>query len=70
MLCVSACPAAGALDLTARRRPLAGWALAVAIAAVFLGLTGYARLTGHWDTHLPDAVYFDLIPRANAFAHP
>jgi polyferredoxin len=70
MLCVTACPASGALDLTARRRPVTGWALAVAIAALFIGLTGYARLTGHWDTHLPDAVYFDLIPRANAFAHP
>ncbi len=74
MSCVSACPAAGALDLKtgiARRhfvvRP---WALGAAIAIVFLGIVGYAMAAGYWNTRLPDAVYFELIPRAAEFGHP
>jgi len=26
--------------------------------------------TGHWFTILPDALLFDLIPRAREFGHP
>jgi polyferredoxin len=74
MACVSVCPAAGALDLTVglagRHSVVRPWALAVAIAVIFLGIVGYARMAGYWDTILPDSVYFDLIPRAAAFAHP
>ena len=71
MLCVSACPAAGALDLSVgRRRRIPGWALGVGVAAVFLLAVGLARATGHWFTILPDALLFDLIPRAREFGHP
>ncbi|HXW07602.1 MAG TPA: 4Fe-4S binding protein [Vicinamibacterales bacterium] len=72
--CVSSCPAVGALDLkTGLRRasvPVEPWALAAAIAVIFVGLVGYARLAGYWHTDLPDALLFDLIPRAAEFAHP
>jgi polyferredoxin len=69
--CVTACPAAGALEMTvAGRRRLPAWAMAAAIALVFLGMVGYARLAGAWFTELPDAVYFHLIPRAHEFTHP
>jgi polyferredoxin len=73
MSCVSVCPAAGALDLRVglhRPRVLQPWMVAAGIAVIFLGLVGYARLTGHWHTDLPDVIYFDLIPRASEFAHP
>jgi hypothetical protein len=73
MSCVSVCPAAGALDLKVglhRPRVLQPWMVAAGIAVIFLGLVGYARLTGHWHTDLPDGIYFDLIPRASEFAHP
>ncbi len=69
--CVAACPAAGALSLAAplgKRVP--AWAVAVGIAALFVGVCGYARLTGHWHTDLPSSTYFELIPRANEFTHP
>jgi hypothetical protein len=49
---------------------VSGLAVAALIAAIFLGLTGYARLTGHWNTQLPDALYLELIPRASEFGHP
>jgi ferredoxin len=73
MSCVAICPAEGALDLTIGLRhpaPVPPWALAAAIAIVFLGIVGYAQWAGYWYTTLPDALYFDLIPRAGEFAHP
>ena len=70
--CVAACPAAGALFLSTplRRKRVPAWLVAVGIAALFLGICGYARSTGHWNTDLPSRVYFDLIPHANEFEHP
>jgi len=71
LLCVTACPAEGALQLSApRRRELPAWAVATAIAVIFFGAVGYARLGGYWHTSLPEALYFDVIPRANQFSHP
>ena len=69
--CVAECPAAGALFLSApRSRRVPGWAVAVGTAALFLGIAGYARWSGHWRTELPNQVYFQLIPHANEFTHP
>jgi hypothetical protein len=39
-------------------------------ATLFLGVFGYARLTGHWYTNLPSDTYFELVPHANEFTHP
>ena len=69
--CVAACPAAGALFLSApRAKRVPAWVVAAGIAALFLGICGYARLTGHWHTDIPTSTYFELIPRANQFKHP
>lgn len=69
--CVAECPSAGALFLAApRRRAVPAWAVAAGVAALFLGLCGYARWTGHWNTDLPSQVYVQLIPHANEFTHP
>jgi polyferredoxin len=69
--CVSACPVRGALDLAApRRRPVAGWVVGIGIAVLFLGVVGYAKLSGHWHTNIPDSAYFELIPNATQYAHP
>jgi polyferredoxin len=74
MSCVSVCPAAGALDLTIglrqRRAPVPAWAMAAAIVVLVCGIVAFARARGYWHTALPDAAYFDLIPRASQFAHP
>ena len=71
MECVAACPAAGALLMSApRRKRVPAWAIAAGTALLFLGVTGYARWSGHWSTALPSRVYFELIPRANEFTHP
>jgi polyferredoxin len=69
--CVAECPAAGALCLSApRAKRVPAWVMAAGIAALFLGIYGYARLTGHWYTNLPSSTYFYLIPHANQFTHP
>lgn len=69
--CVTVCPSQGALRLAAgRSRAIPTWAVATAIAVLFLGAVGYARVMGHWETPVPDAVYRELIPAADALAHP
>jgi polyferredoxin len=69
--CVAVCPATGALALsTPRAKRAPAWVVAAGIAALFLGICGFARLTGHWYTNLPSSAYFELIPHANEFVHP
>lgn len=73
--CVAICPAEGALHLalpkiskTPRRMP--AWAMAAGIAVLFIGIVGYAKAVGLWDSQIPAAVYRQLVPRANAARHP
>ena len=69
--CVAVCPAEGALRLSVgRSRAIPSWAVATAIAVIFLGIVGYAQVTGHWHSDVPDATYRQLIPEADSFAHP
>ncbi len=69
--CVAVCPAAGALEMSAAgKRRVPAWAMAAGVAVIFLGVAGYAQLTGYWHSEVPDAVYLELIPRANEFGHP
>ncbi len=69
--CVAVCPAADALCFSApRAKRVPTWVVATGIATLFLGICGYARLTGHWQTNLPGNTYFELIPHANEFTHP
>jgi polyferredoxin len=71
MECVNVCPAEGALDmkLLARRR-IQPWMVAAGIGVIFFGLVGYAKLIGHWNSNVPNAVYERLIPNAAEYAHP
>ena len=59
---------AGHCRSTKARRP--AWSMAAGIAIIFFGLVGYAKLSGHWDTHLPKQIYFELVPTASAQQHP
>jgi hypothetical protein len=40
------------------------------IALLFFGFVGYAKLSGHWRTRLPQQVYFELVPQASEVQHP
>jgi len=76
MECVAVCPAQGALQMAlpnrTDRRPFAlpVWAMAVAIAALFLGVVGFAKATGHWTTSVSRSVYLELVPHADQASHP
>jgi polyferredoxin len=71
MECVNVCPAEGALDmkLLARKR-VQPWMIAAGVGVIFFGFVGYAKLTGHWESSLPNAVYERLIPAAQELSHP
>jgi len=70
--CVAVCPAKDTLFVSTfpTRRAIPVWAFAAAIAVIFFGLVGYAKLSGHWDTRLPREVYFRLVPAAGDQGHP
>lgn len=76
--CVAVCPAEGALAMSIARMPgvqraprrLPAWAVAAAIAVIFFGIVGYAKLSGHWQTNVPTAVYQQIVPHANLATHP
>jgi polyferredoxin len=69
--CVAVCPAEGALRLSVgRSRAIPTWAVATTIALIFLGIVGYAQITGRWHSNVSDAVYRELVPAADSFAHP
>ncbi len=69
--CVAVCPAKEALSFELpRRKRLSPVAVAAAIAILFLGLVGYAKLSGHWNTNIPRQMYMELVPSANEASHP
>jgi len=75
--CVAVCPAEGALDLSLpqwapdpKRGRIPAWAMAVGIAALFLGIVGFAKASGYWNGDVPDYVYRQLVPRADEVSHP
>ncbi len=69
--CVAVCPAEGALDFTVpRRRRVPAWVMTAAIAVIFLGIVGGAKLAGKWNSPIPDAVYSHLLPVISRLEHP
>lgn len=71
MDCVAACPAQGALQISfGRKLRLAPWMMAAGLAIIFFGVIGYAKLSGKWQSHIPDAIYEELIPQLDQLSHP
>ncbi len=77
MECVAVCPSQGALEMALppwTRAPhdghLPAWVMAAGIAVLFFGIVGYAKSAGYWNGDLPDYVYRQLVPQANAVEHP
>jgi len=76
--CVAVCPAENALNMGLPQLPksnrrnfaLPGWAMAVGVALLFLGVVGFAKATGHWSSPIPNSVYERLVPNADQAAHP
>jgi polyferredoxin len=73
--CVAVCPADNTLAVSLpaglrTRRVIPVWTMAAGIAIVYFGLVGYAKITGQWNTELPQQVYLYLVPNANEQHHP
>jgi len=45
------------------------WAMATAIAVLFFGVVGFAKSAGYWDSHVPRALYQQLVPHADEAQH-
>jgi hypothetical protein len=76
MECVAVCPAEDALYMglpqlgASKPRALPAWAMAAGIAVLFFSIAGFAKVTGHWQTPISQAVYERLVPNADQAAHP
>jgi polyferredoxin len=75
--CVAVCPVEGALAMSLpqrlkskKKRTMPAWAMAAGIAVLFLGLVGFAKTAGLWNSHVPNAIYQQLVPHANETSHP
>jgi polyferredoxin len=82
MACVASCPVENALQLALPPRkaaePADRWrarvirprAAVAVLAVIFFGLILFARMSGHWQTRVPQHVYMLLVPNANEVSHP
>jgi polyferredoxin len=76
--CVAVCPAKDTLSMALPRIPvlapqprtMPAWAMAAGIAALFLGIVGFAKTAGYWESHVPRAMYQVLVPNADQARHP
>jgi polyferredoxin len=76
--CVAVCPAKDTLSLSLPKIPglvpqapkVPAWAMAAGIAVLFFGIVGFAKTTQHWDSHVPHAMYQQLVPHADEARHP
>jgi hypothetical protein len=58
------------MSFAGSHRRVPAWAIAVTVAVIFLGTVVLARMSGHWNTNLPQSIYMELVPKANEFSHP
>lgn len=77
--CVAVCPAEGALQMglpqiiaarTLKNGRMPAWAFAAGVAVLFVGIVGFAKTAGYWNSEVPRAVYQQLVPHANEASHP
>jgi polyferredoxin len=68
--CVAVCPAEGALRMGTKEGRMPAWAFAAGVAILFFGVVGYAKISGHWKSEIPQTVYRQLVPHANEASHP
>jgi ferredoxin len=55
--CVAACPVKDTLDVRAGRRVFSARVIAALVVGIFLGVTGFAMASGHWQNRISQAEY-------------
>lgn len=70
--CVAVCPVEDTLHMSfaPARKPVPYWLIAAGVLGIFFAFVGVAKLTGHWHSPVPDALYRELIPHAAEYGHP
>lgn len=58
------------LDARTAQEQLPAWAMAAAVAVLFLGIVGYAKFAGYRNGDIPDHVHRQSVPQANEVSHP
>jgi polyferredoxin len=64
--CVAVCPVKNTLDVRAGRRMFSARVIAAVVVAVFLGVTGIAMATGHWQNGIARAEYLFRFTRLDS----
>ena len=54
---------------TGRWRTLSPAAVVWLLGTLFMGIVLFAKLTNHWQTDLPRALYINLVPLAGRITH-
>lgn len=69
--CVAVCPVKDTLQMSfTRKKRVPEWIVAASLVAIFLLMVGLAKWTGHWNSSIPEDLYYKLIPQADLFSHP
>ena len=72
--CVAVCPSKNALGMSLpaigpKPVPVPAWAMAAGVVILFVGIVGFAKNAGYWDSPVPRATYQQLVPNADEAAH-
>ena len=72
MNCVDACPVADTLDLKSivTKKKVSKKVLAIAVAAIFMIVTGIGIVTGHWQNNITAKEYLYHYKHMNSYGHP
>jgi polyferredoxin len=73
--CVAICPAEGALHLSLPQiakppKRIPYWAMAAGVFLLFVGVVGFTKTIGVWQSRVPATIYRQLVPRVNQARHP
>ncbi len=71
--CVDACPVAETLDLKSilpGKRKINKKYAAIGVVLIFMLVTGYGLISGHWDNHITKQEYLIHYKNMNSYGHP
>ena len=70
--CIDACPVADTLELKSviTKKKVSKRFVAIGVVSIFLAVTGFAIITGHWQNDISKKKYLILYENMNSFGHP
>jgi polyferredoxin len=71
--CVDVCPVKDTLELKSlllKRRKISKKLVAIGVVSIFMIVTGFAMLTGHWQNNITKEEYLNHYKYMNSYGHP